>query len=105
MRRHPLKVNRGRMEVRLQKVIPGAEGRLTVQQFLRGVKPRVVPVGRLDYDTEGLLLLTNDGELAQRLLHPRYHVPKTYLVKVSGVLDDAQIRMLEAGVRLEDGLH
>ncbi len=83
---------------------PEAEGRLTVRQFLRGVKPRVVPVGRLDYDTEGLLLLTNDGALAQRLLHPRYHVPKTYLVKVSGVLDDAQIRTLEAGVRLEDGL-
>src|SRR5437879_8388079 len=83
---------------------PGEEGRLTVRQFLRGVKPRVVPVGRLDYDTEGLLLLTNDGALAQRLLHPRYHVPKTYLVKVSGVLDDAQIRTLEAGVRLEDGL-
>ena len=83
---------------------PGVEGRVTVQQFLRGVKPRVVPVGRLDYDTEGLLLLTNDGALAQRLLHPRYHVPKTYLVKVSGVLDDAQIRTLESGVRLEDGL-
>ena len=83
---------------------PGVEGRLTVQQFLRGVKQRVVPVGRLDYDTEGLLLLTNDGELAQRLLHPRYHVPKTYLMKVKGVLEDVQIRTLESGVRLEDGL-
>src|SRR5213592_2511174 len=83
---------------------PGAEGRLTVQQFLRGVKPRVVPVGRLDYDTEGLLLLTNDGQLAQRLLHPRYHVPKTYLVKVKGVLEDTQLRTLERGVRLSDGV-
>jgi 23S rRNA pseudouridine2605 synthase len=83
---------------------PGVAGRLTVQQLLRGVKQRVFPVGRLDYDAEGLLLLTNDGQLAQRLLHPRYHVPKTYLVKVKGVLDDAQIRTLESGVRLDDGL-
>ena len=83
---------------------PGVEGRLTAQQFLRGVKQRVFPVGRLDYDAEGLLLLTNDGGLAQRLVHPRYHIPKTYLVKVKGVLDDAQIRTLESGVRLEDGL-
>jgi len=83
---------------------PGVEGRFTVQQFLRGVRQRVFPVGRLDYDAEGLLLLTNDGQLAQRLLHPRYHVSKTYLVKVKGVLDDAQIRTLESGVRLEDGL-
>src|SRR6266849_7585411 len=83
---------------------PGVEGRLTVQQFLRGVKPRFVPVGRLDYDTEGLLLLTNDVSLAQRLLHPRYHVPKTYLVKVKGVLEDAHIRALETGVRISDGM-
>jgi 23S rRNA pseudouridine2605 synthase len=83
---------------------PGAETRPTVQQLLRGIKQRVFPVGRLDYDTEGLLLLTNDGELAQRLLHPRYHVPKTYLVKVKGVLEDAQIRVLEKGVRISDGL-
>src|SRR5438128_7517149 len=83
---------------------PGEEGRLTVRQFLRGIKPRVVPVGRLDYDTEGLLLLTNDGALAQRLLHPRYHVPKTYLVKLTGVVDDAPIRRLHSGVRLDEGL-
>ncbi len=82
----------------------GEEDRPTVQQLLRGIKQRVFPVGRLDYDTEGLLLLTNDGELAQRLLHPRYHVPKTYLVKVKGVLEDAQIRALETGVRISDGL-
>src|SRR5437879_10337664 len=82
---------------------PGVEGRFTVQQFLRGVRQRVFPVGRLDYDAEGLLLLTNDGQLAQRLLHPRYHVPKTYLVKVKGVLDDVQIRTLESGVRLAGG--
>src|SRR2546428_13823660 len=83
---------------------PGEEGRLTVRQFLRGVKPRVVPGGRLDYDTEGLLLLTNDGALAQRLLHPRHHVPKTDLVQLRGLLDDAQIRTVAAGVRVADGL-
>jgi 23S rRNA pseudouridine2605 synthase len=83
---------------------PGVDGRLTVQQFLHGVRQRVFPVGRLDYDAEGLLLLTNDGQLAQRLLHPRYHIPKMYLVKVKGILDDAQIRTLESGVRLDDGL-
>lgn len=80
------------------------EDRPTIQHFLRGVKHRVFPVGRLDFDTEGLLLLTNDGTLAQRLLHPRYHVPKTYRVKVKGVLEVPQIRALETGIRLEDGL-
>jgi 23S rRNA pseudouridine2605 synthase len=83
---------------------PGVNDRPTVQQFLRGVKQRVFPVGRLDYDTEGLLVLTNDGELTQRLLHPRYHVPKTYLVKIKGVLDDTRVRKLETGIRLSDGM-
>ncbi|HEY6085910.1 MAG TPA: pseudouridine synthase, partial [Nitrospira sp.] len=71
---------------------------------LRGVSVRVFPVGRLDFDSEGLMLLTNNGELAQALLHPRYHVPKTYLIKVKGVLVDDEIRQLERGVRLEDGM-
>ena len=62
-----------------------------------------VPVGRLDFDSEGLMLLTNHGDLAQALLHPRYHIPKTYLIKVKGVLDDAKIEALERGVKLEDG--
>jgi 23S rRNA pseudouridine2605 synthase len=71
---------------------------------LRGVSVRVFPVGRLDFDSEGLMLLTNNGDLAQALLHPRYHVPKTYLIKVKGVLTDEEIRQLERGVRLEDGM-
>lgn len=79
------------------------EGRPTVKDFLRGVTVRVFPVGRLDFDSEGLMLLTNHGDLAQALLHPRYHVPKTYLIKVKGVLDDAKIEALERGVKLEDG--
>jgi 23S rRNA pseudouridine2605 synthase len=57
----------------------------------------------LDFDSEGLMVLTNHGELAQALLHPRYHVPKTYLIKVKGVLTDEQIAQLERGVKLEDG--
>jgi len=79
-------------------------GRTTVKDFLRGVSVRVFPVGRLDFDSEGLMLLTNNGDLAQALLHPRYHVPKTYLIKVKGVLSDDEIKRLEEGVRLDDGM-
>jgi 23S rRNA pseudouridine2605 synthase len=79
-------------------------GRTTVKDYLHGVSVRVFPVGRLDFDSEGLMLLTNNGDLAQALLHPRYHVPKTYLIKVKGVLTDEEIRQLEHGVRLEDGM-
>jgi 23S rRNA pseudouridine2605 synthase len=79
-------------------------GRMTVRDCLHGVSVRVFPVGRLDFDSEGLMLLTNNGDLAQALLHPRYHVPKTYLIKVKGVLTDEEIRQLERGVRLEDGI-
>jgi 23S rRNA pseudouridine2605 synthase len=64
---------------------------------------RVVPVGRLDADTTGALLLTNDGELAHRLAHPRYGVEKTYVVDVEGEPDDAALRKLQDGVELEDG--
>ncbi|MDF2458059.1 MAG: rluB [Nitrospira sp.] len=79
-------------------------GRTTVKDYLRGVSVRVFPVGRLDFDSEGLMLLTNNGDLAQALLHPRYHVPKTYLIKVKGVLTDEDFAQLEQGVRLEDGM-
>jgi 23S rRNA pseudouridine2605 synthase len=79
-------------------------GRPTVKDFLHGVSVRVFPVGRLDFDSEGLMLLTNNGELAQALLHPRYHVPKTYLIKVKGVLTDDEISQLQAGLKLEDGM-
>ncbi|HXX74103.1 MAG TPA: pseudouridine synthase [Nitrospiraceae bacterium] len=79
-------------------------GRPTVKDYLRGVSVRVFPVGRLDFDSEGLMLLTNHGDLAQALLHPRYHVPKTYLIKVRGVLTDDEIRSLERGVQLDDGM-
>ncbi len=67
------------------------------------VPERLFVVGRLDHDSEGLLLLTNDGELAQRLLHPKYEHPKTYLVQVEGAPDARKIRRLQHGVMLEDG--
>ncbi len=79
------------------------EGRPTVHDLLKGVKTRVYPVGRLDYNTEGLLLLTNDGDFAHLITHPKHEFPKTYLAKVKGVLDDRQIELLEKGVFLQDG--
>ena len=79
------------------------EGRPTVQALLKGVKTRVYPVGRLDYNTEGLLLLTNDGDFAHLITHPKHEFPKTYLAKVKGVLDDRMIELLEKGMFLADG--
>lgn len=80
------------------------EGRPVVSELLKDVAERVVPVGRLDLTTEGLLLLMNDGDLAQRLAHPSFHVNKTYLVRVRGILDPRAISQLESGVRLDDGM-
>jgi 23S rRNA pseudouridine2605 synthase len=79
------------------------EGRPIVANLLKGVRVRVYPVGRLDYDTEGLLLLTNDGDLAHLVTHPKHELPKTYLVKVKGFLEDRHVEMLEQGVFLKDG--
>ncbi|MEO7649490.1 MAG: pseudouridine synthase [Bryobacteraceae bacterium] len=77
------------------------EGRATVMDLLRGVKERVYPIGRLDYHSEGLLLLTNDGELANTLTAASSHVPKTYLVKVTGMLTTDQEEQFRTGVPLE----
>lgn len=65
---------------------------------------RLYPVGRLDYESTGLIILTNDGDFALRLTHPRYHLPKTYQVTVVGKLTPDKIRQLTKGIRLEDGL-
>ena len=80
------------------------QGRPTVADLVDRVRLRVVPVGRLDYDAEGLLLLTNNGQIAQACLHPKYHVPKTYLVKVSKVLTEEELNLLRQGVQLDDGM-
>ncbi len=79
------------------------EGRPTVYDLLDGVGTFVSPVGRLDLDTSGLLLLTNDSRLAEHVTNPASHVPKTYLVKASKVLTDAQLQQLGEGVLLSDG--
>jgi 23S rRNA pseudouridine2605 synthase len=81
------------------------EGRPTVMQLMKNYPERVYPVGRLDYASEGLLLMTNDGALAQKLMKAGSHVPKTYLVKISGKPDERAIERLRAGItiELEDG--
>ena len=79
------------------------QGRPVVTDLLKGVKGRVYPVGRLDYNTEGLLLLTNDGELANLLAHPRHEVEKEYMVRVRGSVTPEQLRHIGAGIDLEDG--
>ncbi|MCJ7545716.1 MAG: rRNA pseudouridine synthase [Deltaproteobacteria bacterium] len=80
------------------------EGRTTIKDLIPRIKAKIFPVGRLDYDAEGLLLLTNDGEMAMRLAHPRYRVPRTYLVKVKGVLTADEMARIEKGVMLDDGM-
>lgn len=67
-------------------------------------KTRLFPIGRLDRDSTGLILLTNDGELAQKLTHPKYHIPKTYEVKVLGNVTKTQVEMMEKGIKLEEGI-
>jgi pseudouridine synthase len=79
------------------------KGRPTVLDLLKNLKWRIYPVGRLDFDAEGLLLLTNDGDLAHLLSHPRFSVPKTYLVKVTGVPEEKKLMRLKRGVMLDDG--
>jgi 23S rRNA pseudouridine2605 synthase len=77
------------------------EGRPTVMELLRGVKARVYPVGRLDYQSEGLLLLTNDGEFAKRIMAASTHEPKTFIVKVNGALSPEQEEKFRDGIALE----
>lgn len=80
------------------------QGRRTVADFFSDLEYRVFNVGRLDIQSEGLLLITNDGDLAHRLTHPRYQVKKTYLVVCRGKLTQQERRTLEQGVPLEDGV-
>jgi 23S rRNA pseudouridine2605 synthase len=88
----------------LTAVKPDKEGRLTLLDLLpSSVKTRVYPVGRLDFNSEGLVLLTNDGELAYRLTHPRFKVPKTYEVKVHGIPSKQILNKLSRGIMLAEG--
>ena len=79
------------------------EKRETIKRYIEHIPERVYPVGRLDYDVEGALIVTNDGELAHLLMHPRFGVRRTYLAKVHGVPSEEQIERLRKGMRLEDG--
>lgn len=79
------------------------QGRPTVMDLMSGIDGRIYPVGRLDYASEGLLILTNDGDFANRLMHPSSGVQRTYAVKVAGAVSDEQIRALRKGVHLSDG--
>ncbi|MFD2672853.1 pseudouridine synthase [Marinicrinis sediminis] len=79
-------------------------GRQVVTDYLKGIKQRVYPVGRLDYDTEGLLLLTNDGEFANMLLHPKHGIDKTYHATVKGIPHGNVLDKLRKGIKLEDGM-
>lgn len=79
-------------------------GRKSVMDLLTNVPERVYPVGRLDYDSEGLVFLTNDGALAHRVMHPKFELPKTYLVTVDGEITMDAVYRLRQGVKLEDGL-
>ena len=80
------------------------KGRKTVMDLLPAGAGRVFPVGRLDYDTEGVLILTNDGDLAYRLTAPQSEIAKTYLVRVDGSVSDIQLNRLRAGVEIERGV-
>ncbi len=75
--------------------------RPTIMDFLPKLRTRIFPIGRLDFDSEGLLLMTNDGELSNRLLHPRYEIKKTYLVKIKGHPEKVQISRLERGIPID----
>lgn len=76
--------------------------RPTVLSCISGIEERIYPVGRLDYNTSGLLILTNDGEFTNRVTHPRYHVPKTYLVEAEGHLNTSDLDQLRKGIYIDD---
>ncbi|MBX2813903.1 MAG: rRNA pseudouridine synthase [Myxococcales bacterium] len=90
--------------VQVMTTLDDPEGRETVAGLVKAEPFRCLPVGRLDYHTEGLLLMTTDGELMNRLLHPRHHVPKVYQVRVRGRVGRRALDTLRGGVKLEDGM-
>jgi 23S rRNA pseudouridine2605 synthase len=100
----PLKAPRRHVYIALHKpknvvtTVSDPEGRETVMHLLRGVRERVFPVGRLDYHSEGLLLLTNDGEFSHRITAPAHHILKTYVVKVNGALTPEQEKIFRDGI-------
>ncbi|WP_333784115.1 pseudouridine synthase [Thermocrinis sp.] len=79
------------------------EGKRTIQELIKDIPERLYPAGRLDYNAEGLLILTNDGQLANRIMHPRYKLPKTYQVLVKGKVSAETLESMKRGAELEDG--
>ncbi|MCI0455089.1 MAG: rRNA pseudouridine synthase [Candidatus Dadabacteria bacterium] len=79
------------------------DNKKTILELIKDIPERVYPVGRLDYDTRGLLILTNDGELANKIIHPRYKLPKVYLALVEGRVNESALDKMMMGIRLEDG--
>ena len=79
-------------------------GRTTVIDLITDIKERIYPVGRLDFDTEGLILLTNDGALMNALLHPKFQINKTYLAKITGLITEDKLIKLRTGIKLDDGI-
>lgn len=104
----PLKKQEARLYILLNKptgYITSARdqfGRPTVLDLLKGISTRVFPIGRLDYDTDGLLLLTNDGELTFRITHPKHNIDKTYRAAVRGRVDDKDMETFRKGIKIED---
>ena len=74
----------------------------TIMEYIK-IKERVFPIGRLDYNTEGLLILTNDGDFANKIMHPRYEIKKTYQAEINKPITKREIEQIELGVELEDG--
>ena len=81
----------------------GQDNKKTIDELMEEIPERVYPVGRLDYNVEGLVILTNDGELANMILHPRYEMPKVYVARVKGRVDRVECLRMEKGTELEDG--
>ena len=79
-------------------------GRRTVLDLVSGIEERIFPVGRLDFDSEGLILLTNDGDLMNKLLHPKFKIAKTYRVKFQGEVTEEKLNLLHSGIELDDGM-
>lgn len=89
---------------RVLSAVSDDRGRQTVIDLIDDVDERIFPIGRLDYNTEGLLLLTNDGELTNGLLHPRFEIDKTYRAVIKGRVDEERLDRLRVGIKLEDGM-
>ncbi len=105
----PIQLEKRRQYIMLNKprgvvtTLSDPQGRKTVRDLIEGIPERIYPVGRLDWDTCGLLIMTNDGELMQTVTHPSHQVEKVYLARVRGELSEQELGRLECGLTLDDG--